>query len=106
MLSELLGLPTHPLTTFFGLMPMMAETSVQARFLIPMAISLGFGVLAATFIVLLVVPALYMVIEDLRSLVGVADTAGADEDEEPVPSWQPSQVDGGAEPPPRAPPAE
>jgi multidrug efflux pump subunit AcrB len=54
------------LTTFFGLMPMIAETSVQAKFLVPMAISLGFGVLFATVIVLLVVPALYMIIEDVR----------------------------------------
>ena len=58
------------LTTFFGLVPMISETSVQARFLIPMAISLGFGVLFVTFVVLLLVPALYMIIEDLRSLFG------------------------------------
>jgi multidrug efflux pump subunit AcrB len=56
------------LTTFFGLMPMITETSLQARFLIPMAISLGFGVLFATFIILLIVPALYMIIEDIRGL--------------------------------------
>lgn len=52
------------LTTFFGLMPMILETSVQARFLIPMAISLGFGVLFATVVILLLVPALYLVLED------------------------------------------
>ncbi|MEM6961215.1 MAG: efflux RND transporter permease subunit, partial [Myxococcota bacterium] len=45
------------LTTFFGLVPMILETSVQARFLIPMAISLGFGVLFATFIILIQIPA-------------------------------------------------
>ena len=56
------------LTTFFGLMPMIAETSVQARFLIPMAISLGFGILFATVVVLLLVPALYLVIEDDRGV--------------------------------------
>ena len=60
------------LTTFFGLMPMIAETSVQARFLIPMAISLGFGVLYATIMVLLVVPAVYMIVEDLRALFAPA----------------------------------
>ena len=53
---------------------MIAETSVQARFLIPMAISLGFGVLFATLIILLLVPALYMLVEDAQdfyqSLVG------------------------------------
>jgi len=53
-------------TTFFGLTPMIFETSMQARFLIPMAISLGFGILFATFITLLLVPALYLIIEDLR----------------------------------------
>lgn len=54
------------LTTFLGLMPMITETSVQARFLIPMAISLGFGVLFATFIILLLVPALYLTIEGAK----------------------------------------
>lgn len=54
------------LTTFFGLMPMIFETSLQARFLIPMAISLAFGVLFATVIILIGVPALYMIVEDLR----------------------------------------
>ncbi len=55
------------LTTFGGLAPMILESSVQARFLIPMAISLGFGVLFATFITLLLVPALYLIVEDVRS---------------------------------------
>ncbi len=57
------------LTTFFGLSPMIVETSVQARFLIPMAISLGFGVLVATGILLMVVPALYFIVEDIKALV-------------------------------------
>ena len=56
------------LTTFMGLMPMIFESSVQARFLIPMAISLGFGILFATVLILLIVPAIYLVIEDLRGL--------------------------------------
>ncbi|MCB9700411.1 MAG: efflux RND transporter permease subunit [Myxococcales bacterium] len=56
-------------TTFFGLMPMILETSVQARFLVPMAISLGFGVMFATFVILLLIPALYMILEDIRWLV-------------------------------------
>ncbi len=51
-------------TTFFGLMPMVLETSVQARFLIPMAISIAFGIIFATFIILLLVPAIYLAIED------------------------------------------
>lgn len=56
-------------TTFFGLMPMILEPSVQARFLIPMAISLGFGVMFATGITLILVPALYLAVEDLRALI-------------------------------------
>ena len=54
------------LTTFFGLAPMIFESSMQARFLVPMAISIGFGVLFATFIILLLVPALYLIVEDCR----------------------------------------
>jgi len=54
------------LTTFGGLMPMLFETSRQAKFLIPMAISLSFGVLFATLITLILVPALYMSIETWR----------------------------------------
>ena len=61
------------MTTFFGLVPMIFETSVQARFLIPMAISLGFGVLFATVLILLVVPAVYLMVEDLRWLLGVGE---------------------------------
>ncbi|MFP4381281.1 MAG: efflux RND transporter permease subunit [Candidatus Sumerlaeia bacterium] len=52
------------LTTFGGLAPMIFETSRQARFLIPMALSLGYGILFATFITLFIVPSLYMAIED------------------------------------------
>jgi len=54
------------LTTFAGLTPILLEKSLQARFLIPMAISLGFGVLFATFITLVLVPVSYMVLEDLK----------------------------------------
>ena len=51
-------------------MPMIMETSVQARFLIPMALSLGFGVLFATVLILLVVPCLYLILEDIVGLGG------------------------------------
>ncbi len=54
------------LTTFAGLLPVLFETSLQAQFLIPMAISLSFGVLFATFITLLLVPAFYTILEDIR----------------------------------------
>ena len=59
------------LTTFFGLAPMITETSVQARFLIPMAISLGFGIIFATGITLILIPSLYLVLEDVRGLFGL-----------------------------------
>lgn len=58
------------LTTFLGLAPMIFETSRQARFIIPMAISLGFGMLFATFILLLLVPCLYLMLERLRERLG------------------------------------
>ncbi|GAA5484087.1 efflux RND transporter permease subunit [Haloferula sargassicola] len=57
------------LTTFVGLMPMLMETDVQARFLIPMAVSLGFGILFATVITLFLVPCVYVLLEDMRRLV-------------------------------------
>ncbi|MHC5092548.1 MAG: efflux RND transporter permease subunit [Planctomycetota bacterium] len=57
------------LTTFCGLVPMMLEKSLQARFLIPMAVSLAFGVLFATIITLILVPALYMILEDFKTAV-------------------------------------
>jgi multidrug efflux pump subunit AcrB len=59
------------LTTFGGLAPMIFETSRQARFMIPMALSLGYGILFATFISLLIVPCLYLVVEDVKRVLGV-----------------------------------
>ena len=58
------------LTTFAGLAPMLIETDVQARFLIPMAVSLGFGILFATVITLFLVPCSYLILEDVRSVPG------------------------------------
>ncbi len=55
-------------TTFFGLLPMVLETSIQAQLLIPMAISLGFGVMFATFVILVLVPSIYLILEDGISL--------------------------------------
>ena len=57
------------ITTFLGLMPLLFEKSTQAQFLIPMAVSLGFGILFATAITLLLVPVNYLVIEDLKSML-------------------------------------
>ena len=56
------------LTTFAGLTPLLLEKSLQARFMIPMAVSLAFGVVFATFITLVLVPALYMIVEDIKLL--------------------------------------
>ncbi len=56
------------LTTFGGLIPLIFERSIQAQYIIPMAISLGFGILFATAIILVLVPCLYMIQEDLQSL--------------------------------------
>ncbi|MBD8527872.1 efflux RND transporter permease subunit [Pseudomarimonas arenosa] len=59
------------LSTFGGLAPMIFETSRQARFMIPMAISVGYGILFATAITLLLVPCLYMIVEDIRGRLGM-----------------------------------
>ncbi len=52
------------LTTFFGLLPLLLEESMQARFLVPMGVSLAFGVLFATLITLVLVPCLYLILAD------------------------------------------
>ena len=56
------------LTTFFGLFPLLMEKSVQAQFLIPMAISLAYGVLFATVITLVIVPSAYLFIDNLKDM--------------------------------------
>ncbi len=53
-------------TTFFGVAPLIIQDSPQAAFLVPMAVSLGFGVVFATLVTLLLVPTLLMVLDDLR----------------------------------------
>jgi hypothetical protein len=55
-------------TTFIGIMPMILQTDVQARFLVPMAVSLAFGSLFATMITLFLVPGIYLIMEDLKNL--------------------------------------
>ncbi|WP_440877491.1 efflux RND transporter permease subunit [Thalassotalea sp. PLHSN55] len=56
------------LTTFFGILPLYFEQSLQAQFIIPMAISLGFGIIFATVITLFLIPALYLIKEDLQNV--------------------------------------
>ncbi|MDN3518038.1 efflux RND transporter permease subunit [Aquisalimonas lutea] len=63
------------MTTFGGLAPMIFETSVQARFMIPMALSLGYGIVFSSAILLFLIPCLAMALEDLRRLPGTR-TAG------------------------------
>jgi multidrug efflux pump subunit AcrB len=62
------------LTTFLGLLPLLLETSTQAQFLIPMAVSLGFGILFGTFLSLLLVPASYLILEDVIGLFKGGDS--------------------------------
>ena len=57
------------ITTFVGLIPLMFETSIQAQFLIPMAVSLGFGILFATAITLILIPCAYMLGEESKGFI-------------------------------------
>lgn len=56
------------LTTFAGLMPLIFERAIHAQFLIPMAVSLGFGILFATVITLFLIPCCYLALEDILTL--------------------------------------
>lgn len=64
-------------TTFVGLIPIMLETSVQAQFLIPMVVSLSFGVMFATGVTLVLVPALYLLGDDIGKLFGALSRRGS-----------------------------
>lgn len=57
-------------TTFFGLLPIVLERSLQAQIVIPMAISLAFGILFATVITLILIPSLYLMLDDIHRLLG------------------------------------
>ena len=84
------------LTTFFGLAPLMLERSMQAAFLVPMAVSLAFGVLFATFITLILVPTSYLILDDvqrtLRRIFGAGEPTALPADQEDATA----AVDGGA----------
>ncbi len=73
-------------TTVAGLMPLMFETSFQAKFLIPMAVTLTFGLMFATALTLIIVPCLNMIFFDVRNLFGSGS-------ETPPQSPKPSQPD-------------
>ncbi|GLS83074.1 efflux RND transporter permease subunit [Paraferrimonas haliotis] len=57
------------LTTFFGLLPIMFETSLQAQIVIPMATSLAFGILFSTVVTLILIPILYLALDDVKRLL-------------------------------------
>ena len=65
------------LSTCLGLLPMMTETSFQARFLIPMVVSLGVGILFVTPIILILVPSLILIVEDIKGLFSNKSTQEA-----------------------------
>ena len=67
--SRLRAVLLTSITTFVGLYPILGETSVQAQFLIPAAASLGYGILFATVITLLLIPALLLIYDDVRRLM-------------------------------------
>jgi len=56
------------LTTFAGLTPLIMDKSTQAQFLIPMAVSLGFGILFATVLTLVLIPTFYLIVEDIKNI--------------------------------------
>ena len=72
------------LTTFAGLTPMLLERSVQAAFLIPMAVSLAFGVLFSTLITLLLVPAGVLILDDLQRLAARLFGSKAEPERAPI----------------------
>lgn len=66
--SRLRAVLLTSITTFVGLYPILGETSIQAQFLIPAAASLGYGILFATAITLLLIPALLLIYEDVAGI--------------------------------------
>lgn len=65
------------LTTFFGLLPVMFETSMQAQMVIPMTLSLGFGIVFGTVLTLFLIPSLYLILDDLMPNRKALDPPGA-----------------------------
>ena len=78
------------MTTFVGLVPLMVERSFQAQFMVPMAVSLAFGVVFATFITLILVPTAYLIVDDFkwgaRMLLGRPPVEVASDSDERLPS--------------------
>ncbi|WP_223669023.1 efflux RND transporter permease subunit [Kangiella shandongensis] len=74
------------LTTFFGLLPITLETSLQAQLVIPMAVSLGFGIIFATVITLIWVPCLYVSLANIRDWFLKRDSKSLDKQQEALES--------------------
>lgn len=72
------------MTTFAGLTPLMLERSVQAKFLIPMAVALAYGVMFSTFTTLVLLPAAYMVLADIQRFFGMRETHAEEDDGEAI----------------------
>ncbi len=84
------------LTTFFGLVPLMLERSFDASFTKPMAVSLAFGVLFATFITLILVPTAYLVLEDVKWTVRTIFGRGGGATATPLGAGAPAEETGAA----------
>jgi len=67
------------LTTVAGLLPLILERSLQAQYLVPMAISISAGLMFGTLLILLVVPSLYLIVEDVAGVFGMKSTEGVPE---------------------------
>jgi len=80
------------LTTAFGLLPIMLETSLQAQYVIPMAISMSFGIIFATVITLFLIPSLYLLAEDIGLLLKNAKNLLLGRDPEPGAAGGPAQA--------------
>jgi multidrug efflux pump subunit AcrB len=74
------------ITTIFGILPLMFETDLQAQFLKPMAVTIVFGLIGSTFIVLVLVPSILMIVDDLARLLRGAPPVPADAPEAVQPS--------------------
>ncbi len=85
-LSRLRPILLTTMTTSFGLAPIIFETSRQAQFLIPMAVSVAYGLLFGTFILLIILPALYLVINSIRVFAVYILTGNKPEPEEVEPA--------------------
>jgi multidrug efflux pump subunit AcrB len=66
-------LPDHRNHVLLGLCPIIIEDSLQAQYIMPMAISLGFGIVVATAMILVLVPSFYLVLEDAEQILGRAN---------------------------------